>query len=199
MDVLNLMPIDDALPHLTRLRVQADALFDRAQAEYRDQMQCRPGCFGCCQGGLSLTQVEAHVLREGLRALDAPARAVLRAHVQHYVRDNDTTYCALLVEGQCGLYAARPLICRTHGMPLRFTETSAEGEEDVFVDVCPLNFTEPDALENVEPALMLDLDHLNTALVMIDRLASLGAERVAILDLLCQEFDVDAPPAALED
>lgn len=189
------MPIDDALPHLTRLRAQADALFDRTQAAYRDQMQCRPGCFGCCQGGLSLTQVEAHTLREGLRALDAPARADLRAHVQSYVRDNNKTYCALLVEGQCGLYAARPLICRTHGMPLRFTDES----DDVFVDVCPLNFTEPDALENVEPSYMLDLDHLNTALVMIDRLASLGAERVAILDLLCMEFGLDAPPAALED
>ena len=70
--------------------------------------------------------------------------------------------CPLLEESRCLLYTARPIICRTHGLPLIMTQ---DGERTV--DFCPLNFQ---GLDTLPGNAVIDLDRLNTTLAAVNAL-----------------------------
>ena len=58
--------------------------------------------------------------------------------------------CAFLdAEGACRVYAERPLICRTQGLPLRAFFESDEGEIEEQRDICPLNLEGGPPLETL--------------------------------------------------
>ncbi len=61
------------------------------------------------------------------------------------------------------IYDARPLICRSHGMPISWVEESQESR-----DCCPLNFQTFD-LDELDHADVLSLDKVNRLLSLIDR------------------------------
>jgi len=61
--------------------------------------------------------------------------------------------CTFLYEGQCSIYEARPLICRTQGLPLFVASENV-------LDYCPLNFKDGDP-EKVD---WLNLERMNTLL-----------------------------------
>lgn len=73
---------------------------------------------------------------------------------------NNGDACPLLADDQCLLYEARPIICRTHGLPILVTE----GDERR-IDVCPLNCQ---GLETLPGEAVLDLERLNTLLVSVN-------------------------------
>ena len=140
---------------------QADAFFERVLQSSRGQMCCAPGCDGCCQHDLTVMTVEALALEAGLVGLDAAARAAV----------GRGPGCALLAHGRCLVYAHRPLICRTHGLPIR--QPAAAEEQAAFgralaagVSACPLNFRTgaPD------PDSVLDATRLTAALTVADAL-----------------------------
>jgi hypothetical protein len=58
------------------------------------------------------------------------------------------------------LYESRPIICRTHGLPIVYT---VDGHLNS--DCCPLNMTEA---ETVSGTSVVDLDKLNTLLVAVN-------------------------------
>ena len=48
--------------------------------------------------------------------------------------------CAFLdEEGACRIYAARPLVCRTQGLPLSWQIEEEDGAAAELRDICPLN------------------------------------------------------------
>ena len=48
--------------------------------------------------------------------------------------------CAFLGDaGECRVYAERPYVCRSQGLPLRWLEEDAHGERVERRDICPLN------------------------------------------------------------
>jgi Fe-S-cluster containining protein len=126
--------------------------------------------------------VEAVVL--GL-ALDIPEE---RTHLQAGQPPfSENGRCPMVgPDNLCSVYAARPLICRTHGLPLQYPENKE-------ISFCKLNFVseKPHSsavldMTNVETALFVEnLDYcrrqgLNPmARVAIDRLASLIPEKQA--------------------
>jgi Fe-S-cluster containining protein len=67
-----------------------------------------------------------------------------------------------LVNNCCAIYAARPLICRTQGLPLLFE--AEDGAQEV--DFCPLNFTTPEAQNDLNEEHLVPLDELNTRLAL---------------------------------
>jgi Fe-S-cluster containining protein len=81
--------------------------------------------------------------------------------------------CAFLAGGLCGLYRFRPLICRTHGLPVAFLNDAAPSDAasppEVNVSFCPKNFAavDPDGFE-FGPDNTLDLDGLNAELAEAD-------------------------------
>jgi Fe-S-cluster containining protein len=86
--------------------------------------------------------------------------------------------CAFLeADGACGIYGLRPLVCRSHGLPLQFKDFGeVEGDEAVFRDVCYLNFRNQD-ISNLPDQDVLNLDTLNTILAMLNRMANGGEKR----------------------
>jgi len=79
--------------------------------------------------------------------------------------------CAALdAEGRCRIYAARPLVCRTHGVPVR-----VEGA----VSACPRNF--PAGMPGGDA--VLEQATMSTLLAAVDA-AHGPSERVAIATLL---------------
>src|SRR5690606_12331500 len=87
------------------------------------------GCSDCCRGGLSVTLVEAAHIAEGVADLAAEKRAAMEeraAAVTELAQSgaHDSVLagpCAALdpADGSCAIYAWRPIICRSHGAPIR--------------------------------------------------------------------------------
>lgn len=81
------------------------------------ELKCRPGCCGCCRDELTMTQAEAAVIRKLF-----PNIGLEKAH--------EKGCCPFLDEaGLCRIYAARPYICRTHGLPMRSFISAKDAEE----------------------------------------------------------------------
>ena len=118
----------------------------------RADLACRAGCSGCCQVWLTLSPVEAGQVQTAIQALSAPAKSALAARgrrEQQREAEGRAARCAMLDEtDRCSVYAHRPLVCRTQGLPLQYPAgvvpeasvraRSARGE----ITYCPLNFTQ---------------------------------------------------------
>ena len=78
-------------------------------------------------------------------------------------RDNDEI-CPMLLENHCVIYTARPIICRTHGLPILYHEA-----ERAFVDYCRLNFTKIPKSHKFEKKYILDMNSFNVQLIEIDK------------------------------
>lgn len=102
------------------LTAKVDAFFARVEARHGAQMQCATGCADCCRARLSVTGVEAAAIEALVRALPADARAALAALVA--ARDGDARCAALGDDDRCRIYAARPIVCRSHGAPVRLRD-----------------------------------------------------------------------------
>jgi len=163
------------------LCAKVDTFFARVKARHGTDIHCAPGCDGCCRTRLSVTAVEAEEIREAIAALPAEVRrrAAARGRLDAPGR------CAALEEdGRCAIYAARPLVCRSHGLPVRMV--SARGLP--VVDACVLNFTERGPGE-ADADCILDQSNLSLTLGAIARAhaAETGGdagERFTIAELL---------------
>ncbi len=139
------------------LIAKVDGLCDSIRSRYADQIVCRKGCAECCSH-ISHFPVEAVALARALMEMPSD-------HMKRFLNLADTTQtdgpCPLLADNTCLLYDARPLICRTHGMPILFA--SPEGPR---LDFCPRNFQN---VESLPGEAMLDLDQLNRILHAINQ------------------------------
>ena len=148
-----------------KLVEQVDDLTARLRVRYHNHLVCQAGCSGCCQHHLAVFPVEAASLKDALRALPVVLRMRLRQQAldtqAREAADRDAA-CPLLVEDRCAVYAKRPLICRTQGLPLLYASEDGEPE----VDFCPLNFTAPQAIADLEEHYLIPLDKLNLQLAL---------------------------------
>lgn len=148
----------DPLRNYFELRDRVDALCRQIESAWRESLACRRGCDACCRH-LTLFRVEGAALARALESLPTAQAEAVRERARRASAEGP---CPLLEEGACLLYAARPLICRTHGLPLL---TGAEGERRI--DFCPENFRGVDSLPS---SAVIDLERLNTALAVVERL-----------------------------
>lgn len=177
----------DFLASLQILRENVDGFFVRTQERYGSRMQCRAGCSACCQVDLSVFPIEAEAIRKWFSELPAAEQERLReiwrapnAAPGPNAAGEEHPPCAFLHNGQCTIYPARPIICRSQGLPLMFKVVS-KAETKVSVDACPLNF---DAGRNLPPqGEWLDLERLNTLLAIVARSFSESGERVPLREL----------------
>jgi hypothetical protein len=187
-----------------RVASHAEAAFARTPAAFA----CRPGCDACCHRRFSVFAIEAARIRASLQAL-AHTEPALRARIRAQASDpRHAEHCALLVEGRCAVYRERPMICRTHGLPLGWWGGEPDGASDdavgggaagslgdhreddaahatLQVDVCALNFREHEIpLESV-----LRLDAVDAPLAVMAELWD-GGQRI---DLAALAAEPDAP------
>jgi Fe-S-cluster containining protein len=148
---------------LDELFLKVDTFFTRAQGKLGEAITCRAGCDDCCRRRFSVTTIEAAALGEALDRLPAEERRRVAARAA----EPEGSVCPALGEdGRCAVYEARPTICRTHGLPIRFTERTA-GRSLPVVDACPKNFVGLD-LGSLEPSNVLDQATLSTVLAALD-------------------------------
>ncbi|MBK7824351.1 YkgJ family cysteine cluster protein [Nannocystis sp.] len=147
---------------LVQLRRRVDAHFDAALARSPAAFRCGPGCESCCHVRIGVFAVEAAAIRDALARLgdrDPALRARLR--VQADAPDH-ADRCALLVDGRCAVYDDRPLICRSHGLPIAAADPH-DPAASLRLDHCPLNFRD----EPPPRASILRLDAVNQPLAVL--------------------------------
>jgi len=147
------------------LVAEVDRLSERLCRRYQRHLTCHPGCSSCCNHHLSVFPVEAAAISQALCGLAGEKRTLLLRQadmVRERESRGDAPACPLLVEDRCAVYAARPIICRTHGLPLMIESEIGELE----VDFCPLNFTASGASDDLEEDHLVELERLNTRLAI---------------------------------
>lgn len=120
------------LDWVERVHAVVDELVAPIAQAHGERLRCREGCSGCCADDLTVFEIEAAVIERHHAALLAEGIA------------SDRGGCSLLgPEGECRVYAHRPYVCRTQGLPLRWLETDEHGEAIEVRDLCPLNAEGP--------------------------------------------------------
>lgn len=150
--------MSNPLDNYKQLVGRIDALCKAIQAALGDRITCSEGCSSCCTA-ITLFPVEAAALQEALDQLPEPEAEAIRSHVEAH---SEGERCPLLSHHRCLLYHARPIICRTHGLPIIYTEDDRRKS-----DCCPLNMSDT---ESVSGSSVIDLDKLNPLLVAVNSL-----------------------------
>ncbi|MBX3154431.1 MAG: YkgJ family cysteine cluster protein [Deltaproteobacteria bacterium] len=151
---------------------KVDAFFARVEARHGADMQCRTGCADCCRTRLTVTGVEAAAIRAEVAAWPAERRRALRD------LGDDAGRCRALDEaGRCRIYAARPLVCRSHGAPIKIHQGGLP-----VIQSCFRNFTAtaPDA------DCVLDQTTLSAMTLAVDRAAGGDGSRVDLAELISE-------------
>jgi uncharacterized protein len=170
-----------ALDTLRALAAKVDAFFERVQAKQGPDMRCGSGCFDCCSPGLTVTGVEAALVRDGLQGRP-PAE---RTAIAQRARSSDGSRCAALdSQGRCSIYDVRPLVCRSHGLPIRL---QTPGHLPI-VDACPKNFTAAGPAA-VDASCVLDQETLSTMSAAVEaaharQTGRAAGQRVPLRELL---------------
>ncbi|RJQ79374.1 MAG: YkgJ family cysteine cluster protein [Desulfobacteraceae bacterium] len=144
---------DQYLTFLSRI----DAETSRVSQRLSNELRCGPGCNDCCMS-FSVLPLEAAFLAHNL-TLNSQTRRQARSAAEISNR------CPFLAGGLCLVYAHRPIICRTQGLPIAYVD---EEREAVIVSACELNFPADRSSFAEEELLFLDpfnqeLAELNSA------------------------------------
>jgi hypothetical protein len=162
-----------------RLRDEVDGQVAGLEKVHKDWMACRRGCCSCCLN-LTVWPVEFYAILESMKAAGWPK--------PQFNADKECGY--LDDEGGCQIYPFRPIICRTHGLPLVYwhDDTDPPGWGVMF---CERNFTRADDID-FGPDTTLNMDDVNEKLAHIN-IAFLEAnpnlnfqptDRIALRELL---------------
>lgn len=157
------------MSRLGELTAKVDGFFARVEARHGDDMQCTTGCSDCCHVRLTITGVEAAAIREHVASWPQERRRALADH-------GPADHCAALgSDGRCKIYGARPIVCRSHGAPIRMRRDSLP-----VVEACFRNFI------RVEPEAdcVLDQETLSALTLAVDRDAGGNGERVDLAALV---------------
>ncbi|HVV88247.1 MAG TPA: YkgJ family cysteine cluster protein [Kofleriaceae bacterium] len=151
---------------------RVDAFVARVAARHPAELACRAGCDGCCRTRLTVTAVEAAAIEAWAAEQPAEARAAIAAAARAPVEPASVRCAALDGDGRCRIYPARPLVCRSHGIPIRLRD----GRGLPVVTACELNFRAagPGA---ADADCVLDQELVSTTLGLVDRAAHPGADR----------------------
>jgi hypothetical protein len=157
---------------------KVDAFFARVAERHGADMQCTTGCSDCCHVRLTITAVEAAAIRAHVATWPPEQR-------RNLANQGASDRCAGLdAAGRCKIYAARPLVCRSHGVPIRL-----RGALPV-VQACHRNFTQtaPD------PDCVLDQATLSATLYAVDAAdaAAAGGDPGRRIDLAALLADLAA-------
>jgi len=124
---------------------------DKLESIHKDQLCCQPGCFECCVN-LSVFRVEFDSISDAVQ---------MENNILNFDKDMK---CGFLKQNLCSIYQHRPLICRTHGLPILFLDDNKKWQ----VDFCEKNFLSPGShIFNANNTL--NIEQLNLRLYTINQ------------------------------
>ena len=172
-----------SLHNYYRLLAKIDERCREIHTAYQEHIACKKGCSACCRR-ISVCAVEAAAISLALSRLFPEIPDRLRQNANAY---SDPEICPLLEHGACVIYESRPVICRTHGLPILVFQN---GRPEA--DFCPLNFRN---ISSLPSQAMLDIEKLNQMLfavnsVFIAEFPEITQERFGIYDLLFKPFQL---------
>ena len=110
------------------LRREIDLVSDQLNTKHKNHMQCKKGCDFCCMN-YSIFPIEFNFIVNALKKKNE--KPLVNNEAEEEV-------CIFLINNQCSIYSERPIICRTHGLPLLYMNNNNEWE----LSACDLNFTD---------------------------------------------------------
>jgi Fe-S-cluster containining protein len=137
-----------------KLRDKVDELSAQLEKLHRKHLMCRAGCDLCCMD-YSIFPVEFYFIRDQLTG---------RGFKPELPVNSGENTCVFLKDHRCTIYNERPIICRTHGLPLLYANDDGEWE----LSACELNFTEFD-LEDFNGENTFPQDRYNSRLFMLNK------------------------------
>jgi Fe-S-cluster containining protein len=154
----------ESLRQYLELRSRVDEKFTEIQTAYSSEMVCRAGCHSCCKPGLTVSELEAAAITD---FLNRSPESLARAKAADSENPHKGKRCSFLDgSGSCTIYEARPVVCRSHGVPLQVSVK----EDQKVRDVCPLNF-KTSALSELPTNFVMNLDTVNVLLSLLNRRA----------------------------
>ena len=132
------------------LRKSIDKRSNQLHSLHKNHMQCKKGCDHCCMD-YEIFPIEFDHIKNSIKDIDIRVEPSIGGS------------CIFLKDHVCQIYEHRPIICRTHGLPLLFMN-----DDQWELSVCELNFTNFDdedfTVENTFPQ-----DKFNSQLFMINK------------------------------
>jgi hypothetical protein len=166
---------DRAQLALRAVHAEVDARASELSARHAARLRCARGCASCCVDDIRVFEVEAERIRR--------AHAALLAEGEPHPRGA----CAFLDRaGACGIYADRPYVCRSQGLPLRWIDENTAGARLELRDICPLNASgEP--IESLPAQACFELGPFEARLAALQASLDGGAlRRVALRGLFAR-------------
>jgi len=161
---LNLEEIDELYRELLS---RVSARFELLSAHHGAQVSCAEGCHSCCHPELTVSEVEARLIRAHLSAHPELYQSLLELEERAPFRGERCSF--LGAEGGCGIYEVRPVVCRSFGVPLLQIEDPRSGEATL--SSCELNFVGDEGAEllaSLSPSEWLDSSQTDTALAQLN-------------------------------
>jgi Fe-S-cluster containining protein len=146
---------NDNLANYLAFLERVDDLCAKITAKFAGEIHCKAGCSGCCRH-LNLFPVEAANLADAVGRLPRETREFLSGRADW----SEESQCPLLKDDRCLVYSSRPVICRTHGLPLLL-----EVEGGKKIDFCEENFR---GVTSLSGDMVIDLETLNRLLIAIN-------------------------------
>ena len=124
------------------------------EGNYSQYMKCKKGCDLCCMD-YSIFPIEFYFILNDLKEKKLNLKPSIKENIDE---------CIFLVNHSCTIYMQRPIICRTHGLPLLYMNSNNDWE----LSACELNFTtfnfEEFTIENTYPQ-----DKYNSKLFLLNK------------------------------
>lgn len=136
------------------LRNNIDELSDKLEKQHKKHMKCKAGCDLCCMD-YNIFPIEFYSIVKAVKERDEqPNLSTV----------TDESNCIFLNNHKCEIYADRPIICRTHGLPLLYMNEDNGWE----LSACELNFTEFD-MEEFSDKNTFPQDKFNSKLFLLNK------------------------------
>lgn len=130
--------------------------------------------------------LEAHIIVVYLQSLTSSQMSTILSDKP----EQSEKPCVFLVNDECAIYPVRPIICRTHGLPIKYPDRQE-------IDACPLNFTGIE-FESIDPQYVFDTEsitdnliRLNLAFSMLTRQIDDAGKRIPLTRLLTEYYPLE--------
>ena len=130
---------------------RTNAKIDEVTKKHEKYLSCKKGCTYCCMN-ISVLPIEFYAIGKMLKK--SKKKIKLNRHKR----------CAFLQDCLCMIYQFRPMLCRTHGLPL--SHRDSHDPSRINVSICDLNFVDKTPKFKLDNTL--DMDEVNLELYRLN-------------------------------